>query len=131
MRKDDLVSLALPIEAGLFLGNMHSTALYLLFTSYMPVTKDIHNSSFADDTAFPSVNENHQLASQKMQGHIKKLKKWLKLVWLTSGNRTAKFCCEKFQNQYMGYIYGVQPHRQISTISEATNQNYNSNSMVF
>lgn len=39
----------------------------------MPITED--TSTFADDTAFLSVHEDHELAGQKLQTHIDTLEK--------------------------------------------------------
>ena len=45
----------------------------------MPTCGNIHISTFADDTAFLSINENPQQATRNLQNHIVELQSWLKL----------------------------------------------------
>lgn len=58
---------------GIYLHNRK----FVIREDSMPVTK-LHIPTFADDTAFLTVNKNHKLASQKLRRHTDKLKKLLR-----------------------------------------------------
>lgn len=77
VKERDFISDPSPISAGVPQGSILGPTLYLIYTSDMPTSKEIHTSTFADDTAILSVNESPQEASHKLQIHVHLLEKWL------------------------------------------------------
>jgi hypothetical protein len=52
--------------------------LYVLYTSYLPTSRETTLGTFADDTAIFATHENPTIASLNLQEHLHIIKKWLK-----------------------------------------------------
>lgn len=76
-----------PIQSGVPQGSVLGPVLYLLYTSDIPVGQNITVATFADDTAFLSIHENPQDASNQLQVTLNDFELWLK-KWRTKVNET-------------------------------------------
>ena len=64
---NDYVSDEFNIRAGVPQGSVLGPTLYLLYTSDLPVCNELVISTFADDTAILSSNEDPQVASKNLE----------------------------------------------------------------
>ena len=77
VRSQDKYSPLKKITAGVPQGSILGPLLYIIYTADMPTNLSTHTSTFADDTAFISVNHDPKVASQNLQSHINELEAWL------------------------------------------------------
>lgn len=77
IKEKNFLSSPQDIQAGVPQGSILGPLLYIMYTSDMPINENTLTSTFADDTAILSVNENSTTASIILQRHVLQLEGWL------------------------------------------------------
>ena len=75
---DGFVTENFEIRAGVPQGSVLGPTLYLLYTSDLPICNELTISTFADDTAILSSNENPRIASKQLETYLRHVETWLK-----------------------------------------------------
>lgn len=77
----------IPIQSGVPQGSVLGPVLYLIYTADIPVTPNTFTATFADDTVILATSELPRFASDKLQGALNNIQRWLK-TWRIKANET-------------------------------------------
>ena len=75
---NDFITNPYEIKAGVPQGSVLGPALYLIYTSDLPVADNLLTSTFADDTAILSSHKDPIMASVELSNHLRQVETWLK-----------------------------------------------------